>query len=215
MIGSSLRVTALLAFPMGFGLWALAEPIFVLLYSKYDTSLGGQLLATLGIASIFVCLMLITNSILQSHGRVNVPIITMLIGGVVKIVLNYNLVAVPSINIHGAPIGTLVCFLITAVLNLIFVSRTVEDKPNYFALFAKPLLASFLMAEGAKLAYRLLRRVIVLSSARLTLLVCVGGAIGFAVVLYLVLVLTMRIITRDDLALLPKGEKIARLLKIR
>lgn len=215
VIGSSLRVTALLAFPMGFGLWALAEPIFVLLYSKYDTSLGGQLLATLGIASIFVCLMLITNSILQSHGRVNVPIITMLIGGVVKIVLNYNLVAVPSINIHGAPIGTLVCFLITAVLNLIFVSRTVEDKPKYFALFAKPLLASFLMAEGAKLAYRLLRRVIVLSSARLTLLVCVGGAIGFAVVLYLVLVLTMRIITRDDLALLPKGEKIARLLKIR
>lgn len=215
VIGSSFRVMALLAFPMGFGLWALAEPIFRLLYSRFDSSLGGPLLAVLGIASIFVCLMLITNSILQSYGRVNVPIITMLIGGVIKIVLNYNLVAVPSINIHGAPIGTLVCFLITAVLNLIFVTRTVEDKPDYFALFAKPLLASFLMAEGANLAYRLLSRVIVLPSARLTLLVCVGGAIAFAVVVYAVLVLAMHIITKDDLALLPKGEKLAKFLKIR
>ena len=74
------------------------------------------------------------------------------IGGVVKIMLNYNLVAVPSVNIYGAPIGTLVCFAITAALNLMFVSRTTEDKPRYFAIFAKPLFASFLMAEGAKLA---------------------------------------------------------------
>lgn len=64
----------------------------------------------LGIASMFVCLMLISNSILQSYGRVHVPVFTMLIGGVVKIIFNYNLTAVPSINIHAAPFGTLVCF---------------------------------------------------------------------------------------------------------
>ena len=215
VIGSSFRVTALLALPMGFGLWALAEPIFALLYARYDASLGGPLLATLGIASIFVCLMLITNSILQSYGRVNVPIVTMLIGGVVKIVLNYNLVAIPSVNIHGAPIGTLVCFALTAALNLVIVARTTEDRPNYLALFAKPLLASVLMALGAKLVYRVLSGVIVLSSARLSLILCVAGAIGVAVVLYAVLVLALRIITKDDLALLPKGEKVAKILKIR
>ena len=159
--------------------------------------------------------MLITNSILQSYGRVNIPIVTMLIGGVVKIVLNYNLVAVPSVNIHGAPIGTLVCFALTALLNLVIVARTMEDKPNYFSLFAKPLLASFLMAMCAKLVYRVLTRVIVLSGARLSLLVCVGGAIGAAVVVYAALVLALRIITKDDLALLPKGEKLAKILKIR
>ena len=215
VVGSSFRVTALLAFPMGFGLWALAEPIFKLLYSRYDATLGGPLLATLGIASIFVCIMLITNSILQSYGRVNVPIVTMLIGGVVKIALNYNLVAIPSVNIHGAPIGTLVCFALTALLNLVIVARTMEDKPNYFALFFKPLLASFLMAMCAKLTYRLLTRVIVLSSARLSLILCVGGAIGVAVVVYAALVFLLHIITKDDLALLPKGEKVAKFLKIR
>jgi stage V sporulation protein B len=35
-----------------------------------------------------------------------------------------------------------------------------------------------------------------------------------AVTVYAALVLTLRVITRDDLALLPKGDKLARLLRI-
>ena len=38
------------------------------------------------------------------------------------------------------------------------------------------------------------------------------GAIGVAVVIYLVLVVVLRAITREDLSLMPKGERIARLL---
>ena len=209
VIGSSMRITALLSFPMGFGLWALSEPIFALLYPRFDAALGGRLLATLGIASIFVCLMLITNSILQSYGRVNLPIVTMLIGGVVKIVLNYNLVAIPSVNIEGAPVGTLVCFMLIALLNLFFVARSMERKPDYFAFFTKPLLASAAMAVCAKLVYALLRR------GGLSLIFSVAGAIAVAVVVYVALVLVLRIITKDDLSLLPKGEKLAKLLKIR
>ena len=214
VLDSSLRVTGLIAFPMGLGLWALAEPIFKLLYPRYDSMLGGQLLAVLGLASLFVCLMLIANSILQAHGRVNVPILTMFIGGVIKVALNYNLAAVPSINIHAAPIGTLTCFAVVAVLNLFLVYRTVEDKPNYFALFTKPLAASLLMAVCAKGSYALL-------AARLPLggtvgrLLCVGVPVALAVVVYAVLVVALRIITKDDLALLPKGDKIGKLLRVK
>lgn len=215
IVRSSFRVTALLAFPMGFGLWSLSEPIFRLFYPRYDTALGGELLAVLGIASIFVCLMLITNSILQSYGRVNVPIVTMLIGGIVKIVLNYNLVAVADINIHGAPIGTLVCFALTAVLNLIAVARAADFRLNYPAYFLRPLLASLVMAFAAKGTYALCAKCVALSSARLTLLVCVGAAIVVAVAVYGVLVLALGCIRREDLALLPKGEKLANLLHIR
>ena len=214
LVGSSLRVTGLLAFPMGLGLWALAEPIFGLLYPRYDSVLGGQLLSVLGLASIFVCLMLIANSILQSHGHVRMPVLTMFIGGVIKVVMNYNLTAVPSVNIHAAPIGTLTCFAVVAVLNLILVYRTVEDKPNYFALFTKPLAASLLMAVCARGSYALL-------AARLPLggtmgrLVCVGVSVMLAIVVYAVLVVALRIITKDDLALLPKGEKIGKLLRVK
>jgi len=216
IVRSSFRVTALLAFPMGLGLWALSGPIFRLFYPRYDGALGGQLLSVLGIASIFVCLMLITNSILQSYGRVNVPIFTMLIGGVVKIALNYNLTAIPSVNIHGAPVGTLVCFALTAILNLIAVSRVASFRLNYPGYFLRPLLASLVMAFSARGVYALCAHFLLSEgSGRGMLLLCVGAAIAVAVVVYAVLVLTLRILTRDDLALLPRGEKLARVLHVR
>ena len=215
IVRSSFRVTALLAFPMGLGLWALSGPIFRLFYPRYDGTLGGQLLSVLGIASIFVCLMLVTNSILQSYGRVSTPIVTMLIGGVVKIVLNYNLVAVPSINIHGAPIGTLVCFALTAILNLIAVARVTSFRLNYPGYFLRPLLAALAMAFTARGVYALAAHFIVLGSERMTLLLCVGLAILAAVLVYGVLVLVLQCIRREDLALLPKGDKLAQLLHIR
>ena len=217
IVRSSFRVTALLAFPMGLGLWSLSGPIFRLFYPRYDGALGGQLLSVLGIASIFVCLMLITNSILQSYGRVNIPIFTMLIGGVVKIVLNYNLTAVPSINIHGAPIGTLVCFALTALLNLIAVARIAPFRLNYPGYFLRPLFASLVMAFAARGVYALAAHFLIPSVeevSRLTLLLCVGIAIGVAVVIYGVLVLALHCIRRSDLELLPKGDKLARLLHI-
>ena len=216
IVRSSLRVTALLAFPMGLGLWALSDPLFRLFYRSYNAELGGSLLAVLGIASIFVCLMLITNSILQAYGRVSVPIVTMLVGGGVKIVLNYNLVALPSVNIHGAPIGTLVCFALTAILNLIAVSRVAAFHLNYPGYFLRPLLASLAMAFSARSVYALCAHFLLSEdSGRTIMLVCVGAAIAVAVVVYAVLVLALRIVTRDDLALLPKGEKLARILHVR
>ena len=195
VINSSLRVTGLMAFPMGLGLWALAEPIMKLCYPRYDSELGGSLLAVLGIASMFVC--------------------PMLIGGVVKIIFNYNLTAVPSINIHAAPFGTLVCFVIVSSLNLFFVYRTMEDKPNYFKVFAKPLVASLVMAVCAKVSYRFFTAHIALGGATTTQIVNVGLAVVLAVIVYVALVLALRIVTRDDLALLPKGEKLAHILHVR
>ena len=40
------------------------------------------------------------------------------------------------------------------------------------------------------------------------------GAIGVAVVIYLVLVIALRAVSRDDVMLMPKGEKIAKLLRL-
>ena len=209
VINASLRVTALIAFPMGLGLWALAEPITRLCYPRYDVKLGGELLAVLGIASLFVCMTLISNSILQAHNAVKVPILSMFLGGLVKIVLNYNLAAIPSVNIHAAPIGTLVCFAISTAVNLFFVWLIVKEKPSYFALFTKPLGASLAMALVTKGVYALLHLRVASN------LVCVGVSVAAAVVLYAVLVVVLRIATADDLKLLPKGEKLAKLLRIR
>ena len=210
LVNTSLRLTTLLAFPAGVGLSVLAGPILVLLYpAQYDAAVAATYhLQILGIASVFVCIMLLTNAILQAHGKAKVPIITMFIGGAVKVVANYLLVGNPDINIKGAPIGTLVCYALICVLNLIMINRTLVSRPSYAQLFLKPLAATAGMAVVARVSYTFL-------SGALGNTLGTLGAIALAVVVYGVLVLALRIITREDLEMLPKGEKLAKILHVR
>ena len=208
---SAIRVMSLIAMPCAVGLAVLSGPIYSLLSRNSgpaETATATPLLAILGVCVIFNCAVLVTNGIMQSHGDVNTPVIHMLIGGVVKIIINFILVSNPAINILGAPIGTLVCYVLIAGLNLFAMARK-GYAVNLARTMAKPLLASLLMgaaAFGAKLGLERLgmRNVVV-----------VIGAIAAAAIVYLLAVFLLRVLTRDDCNLLPKGDKIAKILKIR
>ena len=158
--GSALRITALLAFPMGVGLFVLGTPIIRLIFPELDASVAGPLLSTLGIASIFVCLMLVCNSVLQAHGFINLPVVIMALGVVVKIVTNYNLVAVPTIGISGAPVGNVLCFGLCMVLDLVVIARVIHGRPDYLPLLAKPAAAAGVMGLGAWAVYGLLSKLL-------------------------------------------------------
>ncbi|MBQ3102953.1 MAG: polysaccharide biosynthesis protein [Oscillospiraceae bacterium] len=218
IISSAFRIISLLAIPAGVGLSVLAKPILVTLYpAQPDAAVAAAShLRLLGIACIFICLMNLTNAILQSYGHERIPICTMLAGGATKIIMNYVLVGNPSINIHGAPISTLCCYLVIVALNLFFVWKYSPEKPRYFALFAKPVLASAIMGGAAwamqGIAYRFLSASH--SSYGSTAVSLVVG-IGAGVVVYAILVLALRMLTAEDLQSMPKGEKIARILHLK
>ncbi|MGM9608012.1 MAG: oligosaccharide flippase family protein [Oscillospiraceae bacterium] len=208
---SALHIGVILAFPMGIGLYALAGPIVELLFpGKMNLDIAAPIMATLGIATIFVCIMLICNSILQAHGLVNLPVITVIIGGIIKIVVNYILVGNYDINIKGAPVGTLCCFAAVAVLDLIIIKRVIPLPPRYTKVFVKPLIAAALMGAAAWASHGLLVNFLGLGNRLATI-----GAILVAVVVYVVLVLALRVISAEDLALMPKGDKIAKFLHIK
>ena len=223
--GSALRITALLAFPMGVGLFVLGTPIIRLIFPELDASVAGPLLSTLGIASIFVCLMLVCNSVLKAHGFINLPVVIMALGGVVKIVTNYNLVAVPTIGISGAPVGNVLCFGLCMVLDLVVIARVIHGRPDYLPLLAKPAAAAGVMGLGAWAVYGLLSKLLSyeeVTQAGETIQtlgktgngIAVMGAILIAVIIYAVLVVALRAISREDLSLMPKGDKIAKILRL-
>ena len=205
---ASLRMCAIAALPMGVGLLVLGEPIIRLLFRSLDPVLAGALLSTLGVASIFVCVMMVCNSILQAYGFINLPVVIMLLGGVVKIAVNYNLVVMPQVGIYGAPMGNVLCFGLVCVLDLIVVSRVIPGFPGLFSLFGKPVLAAAVMGGAVWGCYGLTSRLIESNTVCTLLSICVGGAV------YLALIVLLRALTRDELALMPKGDKIARLLRL-
>ena len=210
---SALRITALVSFPMGIGLFVLGTPIIQLLFPGLSVEVAGPLLSTLGLATPFVCMMLVCNSVLQAHGFVTLPVLVMLLGGVVKIVNNYNLVA--QIGISGAPVGNILCFGLCLLLDLIIIARVIPNRPRYAPIFLKPLLAAGLTGGAAWAVYGLLFRVLADGQTNAAGdLVHTISRMGNAVAVYLALIVALRAISRDDLALMPKGERLARLLKL-
>ena len=165
-------------------------------------------LSILGIACIFVCLMVLTNGVLQAYGKEYIPVFTLLCGGVLKIAANAALVAREDIGIKGAPVGTLCCYVLITVLNLIAIYRCVPQHPDYFRAFIRPLTASVLMALAAAGSYSLLNRLLNGSGVAVLL------AIAAAVLVYALAAILLGAVTRQDMAALPKGEKIADFLRI-
>lgn len=220
--GSALRITALLSFPMGVGLFVLGTPIIRLLFASLNAELAGSLLSTLGLTAIFSCVTLVCNSILQAYGFVTLPVVVMVLGGVVKIVTNYNLVGMASIGIYGAPTGSVLCFALCLVLDLVIIARVIPHRPKFGPIFFKPFVASAMMGAAAWAIYGLLFRVLshVPEGETERVISWTGnaiatmGAIVVAMAVYVVLIVALRAVSREDLALMPKGDKIAKLLRL-
>jgi len=216
-ISTGFRLLALLALPAGIGLSVLSTPIMrlVLPAQREAAWYAGPHLEVLGIACIFICVMILTNAILQTYGKEKLPIFTVIAGGVVKVVMNYFLVGDPDINIHGAKYSTLCCYGVIVALNLFFVWKYSPQKPKYVSIFAKPLAASLVMGVSAKAVYALVGGVLRAETSFGGNALATLIAIVAAVIVYAVLVIALRILRAEDVKDIPHGKKIAKLLHLK
>ena len=214
---SSLRIAALVTMPMGVGLFVLAGPIFRTIYWG-SNPVGPALLRMLGIAAFFVCMSMMCNAILQAAGKERLPIISILIGGAVKIGVNWVLVGDPRVNITGAPIGSICCFAAMCAADYVFLCRTLSRRPRLSRVLGAPMLSCAVMGLSAWTAYALLERVLRHGGApldRMPMAAAMLIAIAAAVAVYAVMISVTGALTREDMALIPHGEKIGDLLRLK
>ncbi len=212
---SASRITALLSMPCAFGLAVLARPVMALLggYSGEALDLAENLMRILSLCIIFNSMVMLTNAIMQAHGHVTLPVINMFVGGVLKLGIIWFLTGDPDIHIAGAPIGTVLCYVCIGGLNLFAMNRVIQQPPHMIRNMLKPLAAAGLMSGAVLLTYWPLSRVFSLGSTLGKLVLC-AVPILVGVVVYVGAVVVLKVITREDCLLLPKGEKIARLLRL-
>ncbi|MBR1843148.1 MAG: polysaccharide biosynthesis protein [Oscillospiraceae bacterium] len=210
---SAIKVVNLIAMPCAVGLCVLAEPIFRLLYPASNPA-GIDCLRGLGISSYFVCTYLITNYILQASGHERVGLLAMPIGGITKVIVNIVLVSIPAINIVGAVIGNAACYVLITTVNLIFIFTRMPSPPDILKVTLRPAICTAVMGVGAAASYGLCVRLLH-PAGKLMEIVCLGAALIVAVIIYAALVLALKVISREDALLLPKGEKIAAFLHLK
>jgi len=201
MTASILRITMLFALPCAVGFYVLSNPILLVLYSDAN---AGVLLQKLAFAVPFVAFVSVSNSVLQSYGKVYYPVVNMLVGGIVKVLMNYTLI--PLWGIDAAPIATTACYGIIALLNCLCIAFILKVKINIVDMLIKPLCAALVMGAVTLMFYNMVSGF--MPGSRIVTI----ASIAVGAVIYLVSVIVIKGVKREDVLNMPKGEKIAGIL---
>ncbi len=205
-IESMIRVTSLVAMPCGIGLMALSYPILDLLFKTDSIDISSKILFILGATAIFAGIMSPLNNMLQAIGRQWVPVRNILVGALLKIIINFVLVGIPEVNIIGAPIGTLCCYIYIATANMICLVRYSKVKPKIVSSLLRPFAAALLCGVAAYFSNMLLAGII---SPKIAVIL----AIIVAVIVYVIALILFKAFTKEDLMAFPKGDKIVKLFQ--
>ncbi len=207
-INESLRMCLIIALPAAVGLAVLAKPIITLVF--LNNNQGSDLMQIGSWFIIINSVVFVQNAILIGIGKPYYSPINVIIGMILKTILNYFLMGIPSINIKGAVISTIIGYLAACVLNQIVIIKHINIKINFKDLLLKPAICSVIMgaaAFGANFAISFLLKDIIGSYIiRNDISVLFSAAIGGF--LYLHLLLRLKVIKSNDILKLPLGYKL-------
>ena len=153
LAGWAFRYAAWIAVPASLGLCAFARPILSLLYPAESVLSAFRLLACVSPAVYFLCLLTVSNAVLQARGHSAVPMFGMLCGGVVKTFAGYFLMGTPRVGIIGAPVGTVICYVVAFAVNTVMLGRKTQYYPSTRDTVFLPLLAATPAIGAAWLVY--------------------------------------------------------------
>lgn len=196
-ITDAIKYTLMIAFPAGIAFLMLSEPIMNIIYHNVpdEAAAGTPILSVLGIAMIFNSLVLITNAILQSYKKVNFPVLSGAVGGLIKVFVNMILVGNRSINIMGAPIASFICYAVMFIMNAIYLKKQLSFKLNIWKTVFLILTASLVMGGFSLLIYNIM---IPFAGIVISGIIC----IGVGVCVYAVLIIAFKIITLSEISAL-------------
>lgn len=208
------RVTALFCFPAGLGISALSEPVVRVLYGDDPSApVISGVLALLGAASLAAALCTPLASMLQAVGRADLPA-KLLVGAMaVKLAVNWLLCGLPEVNIYGAAIGTFLCYLFLAAVQFFCLRRVTGIRLSGRKMFLKPLAGAVLCGLGARAAFEFFRPLLPENGTGEG--ICLGISVIFGAVIYSFCLLLLEGITKNELFLLPGGQKVVKTLEKR
>ncbi|MDE5990008.1 MAG: polysaccharide biosynthesis protein [Clostridia bacterium] len=199
---SSIKMCLMISMPFFVGAILASASLTRLLYPTLD---GGQkdltsyLLAVMSVNIIVLSLLEVLNAVLQGIGRLRPVLINIAIGGVVKIIL--ELILVPRFGIVASGLSTIAFYLIALVLNGAQYNTLVGKNLNLFKSISKILLSGAIMSLSIIPTVFITNDVLALIYTALA-----GGSV------YFISLLLTRAVDEREVAMLPLGNKLSRLL---
>lgn len=205
-VHDSIKLNMLVAIPCAVGIFVLAGPIIQMLFPSTN-AMTGKITMLGAFAVIFYALSTITSAVLQSINQMQLPVIHSAISMIIQAVLLVVLVLFTPLGIYSLAICNVVFPLIVCILNWLSVSRYLSYEQEVYKTFLLPFLVSLVMGSVAFLVYH--GCYFFIHSNTISCLF----AIFVAVLIYFVLLIKVKAITKEELYDMPMGGRFIAIAK--
>lgn len=203
-IKTGVRVALLIGLPASFGLAVLSTPIMQMLYPSEPSSVG-QMLLYLSMCVVLLGIIQAFTAILQGMEKTHIPVINLTIGAIFKAVLTYILIAVPNLNVKGAPVASLISYIVILILNYRYIKKYVKVEFDLVYFIVKPLISATIMAVLVSVSYNIV--VMLVGNTIACIVSVVVGGIGYGLAL-----IKTNSISKEEILMMPKGEKLYKIV---
>lgn len=203
-----LKLALIIGLPCAVGLFVLASPILAMLYpnlTEGELTLAVDLMHTSSIGVIFLSLVQSMTGVIQGMGKPNVPVFNLFIGFVLKVASLLALMNIPQVNIQGAAVSTVVCYAFAGIADTIYVIRRAKLRLGLVDVLLKPVLSSGVMGFVVFMIYSFMQE---MEHQVLPTL----AAVAVGVFAYGVMAIYFRFFSREELAYIPGGQRIRKLM---
>ena len=203
-ISFSILITILIGLPFMIGMIIFAEPILKLLFPNAAT--GSFIYQMSCLSIIFIVLEQTICGTLHGLGKVMTPGITLLVGVIIKLILNLTLVPINPKDFilggtAGAAFATAVCHMVSVMLQFKVLKKEIGLKIDYNKFIIKPAIATSIMGVISYQAYLYLLEIVKSNIATII-------GIIIAIITYLLMVIILKIFSEEEIYMIPYGKKI-------
>ncbi|MDE6889577.1 MAG: polysaccharide biosynthesis protein [Eubacterium sp.] len=202
----AIRFCMLIAFPFSFVLMLLSEPLMEFLFQDSQPLASGLLLAGGGIVILY-SLATVTASILQGIGKLRAPVIHSGIALVLQVASLIALLKFTKLNIYAVVASMAVFGVCVMLLNQIALYKSGYWTPEFMKTFMLPGVCASIMASMSWIVETALSQFVEWKY------VTVPVSIVCGILVYMLLLLTLRAMTPDEMRQFPGGRWMARIME--
>lgn len=204
----SILVSLLIGIPSTMGMIFFAQPILELLFPNQPE--GTLLLQISAISIVFIMINQNVNAVLHGLGKTILPTIILIIGIIIKVILNTIFLNIDPNEfilggVAGAAFANTICYIVVFLIGLIIMKKNIKIKIGIKRIL-KTIIASSIMIIVLIYTYNNLLSI-------LSEKMCILISLLVAIFTYIIGLILQRVFSKDEILLLPKGEKIYNLLK--
>ena len=214
---NAMRLTLMVAIPSAGGLIALARPITMLLFPQQESlPMASRLLSLLAVTVVFYSVSTITNAVLQSIGRMSLPLVSAGIALVIQTITLVILIRHTKMSVYALVLVSVLYSVLIFACNEFFLHRYLRIREDIIKLYVKPAASALIMGSLSYSVYHICAYLLHKAGMEreyFVNLIAVIPALILAVAVYFFALIRSGALTREDILAFPKGRLILRVLR--